>query len=135
VLAGGFVAGLNAGFIYNTFPMMGDGLVPEEFMTLTPWWHNFFENIPQVQFDHRVLAITTLVAVIWLWLSSRAAPLPPAAQRAANGLGVAAVAQVALGIATLVLVVPIPVAALHQAGALVLFSAALWLLHELRRPA
>ncbi len=135
ILSGGLVAGLDAGFIYNTFPLMGDGLVPEEFMTLSPWWANFLENIPQVQFDHRVLAITTMLAVVLLWTSALRAALPGPVRGAYHALLAVAAAQVALGISTLLLVVPVDVAVTHQAGALILFTALLWSLHQLRRHA
>jgi len=131
--SGGFVAGLDAGFIYNTFPLMGDGLVPEEFMQMTPAWLSLFEDVATVQFDHRVLAIVTLVAVVAVWGWALRQPLRAGTRSAFHGLGLAVLVQVALGITTLLLVVPVSVAAIHQAGALILFTAALWVVHELRR--
>ena len=87
-----------------------------------------------MQFDHRVLAIATLISVLLLWLAARSAPMGPGGRRAFNGLAIAAAVQVALGITTLLLVVPLSVATLHQAGALVLFTTVLWVLHEFKRP-
>jgi cytochrome c oxidase assembly protein subunit 15 len=132
VASGGFVAGLDAGFIYNTFPLMGGGLVPEEFMQLTPAWLSLFEDVATVQFSHRVLAVLTLVLVGATWGWSLRLPLRPRTLAAFHGLLLAVLAQVSLGITTLLLVVPVSLGAMHQAGALVVFTAVLWLVHELR---
>jgi len=133
VLTGGFVAGIRAGFAYNTFPLMNGHVVPPEVLMLEPWWLNFFSNMATVQFDHRLLAWVLAFLVPWFWLKSRGAPISSGARLACHALLAALVLQVALGITTLVLVVPIGLAAAHQAGAVVLFSAALWAAHELRR--
>lgn len=133
VLTGGFVAGIRAGFAYNTFPLMNGHVVPPEVFMLEPWWLNFFSNMATVQLDHRLLAWALAFLVPWFWLKSRSAPLARAARLSCHALFAALALQVALGIATLLLVVPIGLAAAHQAGAVVLFSAALWVAHELRR--
>jgi len=133
VISGGFVAGLKAGKMYNTFPMMGKYWVPPDVMALEPWWLNLFDNRATVQFDHRVLAITTFVVIVVYWLRIRKQELPGRARKAANALLHTAVLQVALGITTLLLVVPIPLAAAHQAVAMLLFTVALFLCHALRR--
>lgn len=125
VMSGALVAGLDAGFLFNTFPLMEGRLWPDESFHMEPFWLNFFEDRGAVQFDHRVLAMTTLAAAVAYWVRVRRAP--EAAMRRAGGLLLAAVGlQVALGIATLVLVVPVPLAALHQAGAVLVLTAALW---------
>ncbi|MBO6520406.1 MAG: COX15/CtaA family protein [Rhodospirillales bacterium] len=128
--SGALVAGLNAGLIYNTFPLMLGEFFPSEGFQLRPWYLNFFEDIPTVQFDHRWLAITTFILALVTWATARryAAPV----RMRANGLMLAALVQVGLGIATLLLVVPIPLAAAHQAGAVLLFGCAVWLRHGLR---
>ena len=131
VVAGGLVAGLNAGMTYNTWPLMDGGIVPAGALELSPWWLNGFENIAMVQFDHRVLAYASLAAIVWLWRAVRNAESPSRARSAANALAAMAVLQVILGIATLLLVVPLPLAVLHQAGAALLFSLALWTAYEL----
>jgi cytochrome c oxidase assembly protein subunit 15 len=133
VLTGGFVAGIRAGFAYNTFPLMNGHVVPPELFMLQPWWQNFFSNMATVQFNHRLLAWLLAFVVPWFWLRGRRARLPAPARLASHGLLAALVLQVVLGIATLLLVVPIGLAAAHQAGAVVLFTAALWVAHELRR--
>jgi len=133
VLTGGMVAGLRAGLSYNTFPLMNGALVPPEILMLDPWWKNFFWNLATVQFDHRAIAWTLAILVPILWWRVRTTrDLSPRAEVGANLLLTALVAQIALGISTLLLVVPVPLAALHQAGALLVFAAALHLAHALR---
>ena len=132
LIAGGFVAGLRAGYIYNTFPDMNGEWVPEGYARLTPWILNWFETIPAVQFNHRVLAEVTWLAVAVLWFQSLKAGLSRRARLAFHGLFAAACLQVALGISTLLLVVPVPLAAAHQAGAILLITAALVARHTVR---
>jgi len=132
IAAGGFVAGLNAGLVYNTFPLMDGSFVPLGYAQLQPFIRNWFENVPAVQFDHRLLAMTTAVAVVLLWLAGRRATLPHLAQLALHALLAAAALQFALGVSTLLLVVPIPLAAAHQAGAVLLLTTAIVLRHTLR---
>ena len=133
IVSGGFVAGLKAGEIYNTFPKMGSSFVPPGLLALDPLWRNLFENTTTVQFDHRLLAITTFLVIVVFWWRSRRADLPQRARRAAHALLVAAGLQVALGISTLLLSVPIILAAGHQAVAMLLFTVALYLVHSLRK--
>ena len=139
--SGAFVAGLDAGHAYNTFPLMGGRIVPEEYWAEgLPAWRNALENTAAVQFHHRVLALSTLGTTSAVWAASfmgaaaAAAPLPAAAATAMHALVAVASAQVTLGIATLLSAVPVWLGAAHQAGALTLFSAALVLLHTLRAP-
>jgi cytochrome c oxidase assembly protein subunit 15 len=133
VVSGGFVAGLKAGKIYNTFPMMGQYWVPPDVMTLEPWWRNLFDNMATVQFDHRVLAITTFLLIVTLWFRLPRTDLPSRARKGVNALLHTGILQVALGIATLLLVVPVPLAAAHQGIGMLLFTAALFLTHSLRQ--
>jgi cytochrome c oxidase assembly protein subunit 15 len=133
ILAGGFVAGTRAGFAYNTFPLMDDRLVPEGYAQLHPFALNWFENIAAVQFDHRLLAVATAGVIALVWLAGQGAGLPQPARAALHALAAVALLQVALGIATLVLVVPIPLAAAHQADAVLLLTAAIVFRHTLRR--
>lgn len=132
IVSGAFVAGLDAGLIYNTFPLMGDGLVPPDLLAEQPVWRNFFDNMTTVQFTHRVLAVSLFLLIVVVWLGARRLALPPRARLAASLVPAAAALQVTLGISTLLLVVPVSLAAAHQAGALVLFTALVWALHELR---
>jgi len=132
IISGGFVAGLRAGKIYNTFPMMGDHWLPPGLAALEPGWRNLFDNITTVQFDHRVLALATLALVLSYWVGARRAALPGRAGRAANALLHISIVQVALGILTLMLAVPAILAASHQAVAMLMFTVALYLVHSLR---
>jgi cytochrome c oxidase assembly protein subunit 15 len=127
ILSGGMVAGLRAGHAYNTFPLMNGHLVPPEILMLEPWYRNFFYNVATVQFVHRGLFWVLLVAVPLLWWRTRSGP--------AALLLAAFVAQAALGISTLLLAVPIPIAAMHQAGAVLVLAAALWAAHASGKPA
>ena len=132
IAAGGFTAGTRAGFVYNTFPLMGGHIVPSEYARLAPLWRNWFENVAAVQFDHRVLAMATAAAALLLWIAGCRASLPKPARLALHALLAAAVLQVTLGISTLLLVVPVPLAAAHQAAAVLLLTAAIVLRHALR---
>lgn len=131
-LSGGLVAGLDAGLAYNTFPLMGGRVIPEGMFSLQPVTRNLFENLITVQFDHRVLATLVFCVTLGLWVWSLRRQPPTRTKMAFHSMLVAALLQVALGISTLLLVVPIPLAAAHQAGALVLFTASLWVASELR---
>lgn len=130
--SGGFVAGLNAGLAYNTFPLMDGAFIPAGYALLSPWPLNLFENSIAVQFNHRVLAELAVVAALGLWLWSRRLPRGASARRACDLILGLAGLQLGLGIATLLLVVPVWLGALHQAGALLLLTAALWALHRTR---
>jgi len=115
VFLGGLVAGLNAGLIYNTWPLMDGGLIPGGLTDLRPWWRNMFESVETVQFQHRMVAyLLTAIAIVHA-IQARGTP---AAGRAAV-IGLAVLAQAALGIATLLAVVPLELALLHQVGAAV----------------
>ena len=131
--AGGFTAGLHAGLSYNTFPLMDGSFVPAGYAQLQPFARNWFENVAAVQFDHRLLAEATLTAALLLWLIGWRAALPRPAHLALHALFAAALLQFALGVSTLLLVVPVPLAAAHQAGAVLLLTAAIVLRHTLRR--
>lgn len=132
ILAGGFVAGTRAGFVFNTFPLMNGHFFPPGLYGMDPWWVNIFENVATVQFNHRLLAYVVLIAVLYYWQIGRRAGLGPSARTAFNLLLAAVVAQITLGIATLLLVVPVSLGALHQAGALIVFSLSVTLNHALR---
>lgn len=120
VVLGAFVAGTNAGMIYNDFPFMGGGVLPPE------GWAQPTEDPATIQFNHRWAAVLTVVAIFWLWLRGRDMGLTPGQRRAAATFAVIAGAQLALGVATLLTVVWLPLAAAHQGVALALFLAAVW---------
>lgn len=136
VLSGGLVAGIRAGSAYHTFPLMNGHIVPPEIFMLAPWHLNFFNNMATVQFDHRLLAWLLALLVPWFWWKTRRLELNPSAHpyaRLAAHLLLGTLAmQIALGISTLLLAVPIPLAAAHQGGAVLIFAAALFAAHSLR---
>jgi len=131
-VTGGFVAGIRAGFAYNTFPLMNGHWVPPEMFMLDPWYLNFFNNMATVQFDHRLGAWLLALLAPWFWLRARREALTPRAKLAIDLLLSMLALQIALGIATLLLAVPIPLAAAHQGGAVLLLTAALLVNHALR---
>jgi cytochrome c oxidase assembly protein subunit 15 len=132
IAVGGFVAGLDGGMIYNTFPKMGDHWIAPDLFFQSPWWANVFENPVTAQFLHRLTAGFVAIALISLLVRARRADLGHALRRRFNYLPFGLLGQAALGIATLVLVVPLPLAVAHQAGAFILFSLGLHALHGLR---
>ena len=132
-LTGGLVAGIRAGFAYNTFPLMNGHVVPPEILMLEPLWRNPFWNMATVQFDHRLLAWTLAVVTPLAWWRIKREPAaPPRARIGAHLMLLALVVQITLGIATLLNVVPLPLAAAHQAGAVLLLAAALNVAHAVR---
>ncbi|MSO76564.1 MAG: heme A synthase [Alphaproteobacteria bacterium] len=128
VVAGALVAGNDAGLVYNSFPLMDGYLLPPDYLRpdIEPAWRNLFESHAAVQLHHRVLALASLAVILWFWWAHRRHPgmaLPAAL------LATMALAQVALGIATLLAAVPIALGVLHQAGAFGLFLAVVWTAH------
>ena len=135
ILSGGFVAGLKAGYAYNTFPLMDGHWIPEVIFMQTPLWRNFFENIATVQFGHRLLATLVFFSVIVLWMTARRYALPATVKTSLHLMLAAVFLQVGLGISTLLLHVPVALAATHQAGALLLLTIALYTHHRMTRAA
>jgi cytochrome c oxidase assembly protein subunit 15 len=134
IASGAFVAGLHAGLIDNSFPLMEGRLAPPGLWLDRPLLANLFENPVTAQFDHRLLAESLVALLLLFWATSWRwrATLPARARAALDVLPLLALLQASLGVTTLLLVVPLPLAAAHQAGALAVFTAALWLSHELR---
>ena len=133
ILSGGFVAGTRAGYAFNTFPLMDGRLIPAGLFEMSPVWRNFFENIVTVQFDHRVLATLLFIIIPVFWFKAGKADIQPLAKTASHLLLAALALQITLGISTLLLVVPVALAAAHQAGAIILLTAALFASQQLRR--
>ena len=118
------VAGLRAGLVYNTWPLMSGKWLPEGLFGLTPWPASIVDDVTTAQFDHRIVAYLVVVfALVAAFAAYRRAPGSSLAWRAAGLVGLA-LAQAALGVATLLFVVPIGLALAHQAMALLLFGAA-----------
>ena len=133
ITAGAFVAGLDAGHAWNTFPGMGGGFVPPGYGRMEPFWRNWFEDPAAVQFHHRWLGIVTFLAAVALWAGlARAEGVAPRARRWGATTAAIATIQAGLGIGTLLLAVPIPLAALHQFGAVMLLTGALLTLQAVR---
>ena len=133
ILSGGFVAGLRAGKSFNTFPLMAGQVVPPGYGQLDGFFKDAFENPASAQFHHRVLAILTVFVAVGLWLRVRAADAPARVVRAQRNVALIAATQVCLGITTLLLVVPVAVAALHQLVAVALLGATVLAAHAARR--
>jgi cytochrome c oxidase assembly protein subunit 15 len=134
ILSGGFVAGLRAGFAYNTFPTMNGEWIPTGILHMTPLWRNLFENGITAQFDHRVLATLLFLLIPTLWWTARKCSLPGELRVGLHLLLAALALQVTLGISTLLLHVPVPLASAHQGGALLLLTASLFVSHRLLQP-
>ncbi len=133
IVAGGFTAGTHAGFVYNTFPMMDGHLIPAEYARLSPFWMNLVDNKAAIQFDHRLLATLTALSIgAVLLVGLRATGLGSKAHNAIMLLGWAVLIQYALGVTTLLLVVPVWAGAVHQTFAAVLLGVMLYALHCLR---
>ncbi len=127
---GALTAGLDAGLVYNeTFPKMGGTWLPPDLLHRNPLWINFFENHVAVQFTHRWLAVTTALAVLSLWGH---ALMKNKARIIFHLLAAMACAQAALGIATLLSGVALPLAVAHQSGAVILLLLLVYCLYEVR---
>ncbi|MDO8249011.1 MAG: COX15/CtaA family protein [Rhodoferax sp.] len=130
-LSGALVAGIHAGLAYNTFPLMNGAFLPPESFLLEPLWLNFFSNMATVQFDHRLLAWTLLALVPWF--ARRVWRDFPAARPVAMAMSLWLLLQISLGIGTLMMRVPVSLASMHQAGAMILFALVIWTNHAIRR--
>ncbi len=126
IYLGALVAGLRAGYAYNTWPLIDGALVPDSARLFfnTPLWRNFFENALTVQFNHRMLAYLLFVGALLHWVDVARTVKNEQARVGAFVLFAAIVLQVALGIATLLLQVPISIALLHQAAAMLVLTVA-----------
>jgi cytochrome c oxidase assembly protein subunit 15 len=138
LLAGALVAGTDAGFGYNTWPLINGAFIPSGLGEASPWYLNPFENLLTVQFDHRMLGyavvLMTLAQALWLFL----ARAPQTLINSTTALAVLALMQATVGVWTLLLVVPIELGLAHQAGAIAVFAVALyhlWLTRHVSAPA
>lgn len=128
ILAGGFTAGLHAGLAYNSFPLMDGRMVPQGYTALHPLLLNLTENVAAVQFDHRLLATITLILVTTMAVVCWRSELP---RTLCGCLAAAVIGQYILGVTTLLLVVPVSIATLHQLGAVLLLTVILIVVHRL----
>jgi cytochrome c oxidase assembly protein subunit 15 len=125
IMLGGFVAGLDAGLTYNTWPLMDGKFVPDGLFAHAPWWLSPFEDVTTVQFDHRMMAYIVTAAVLALYVIGRRQHLSGVARTSSITLVAAVALQVLLGIWTLLSSAPVWLSALHQLGAVVLLTTAL----------
>jgi cytochrome c oxidase assembly protein subunit 15 len=135
ILYGAFVAGMKAGFAFNTFPFMAGKLIPPNLGELSPAWLNLFENPATVQWIHRSLGWVALFTANGLWTAVLRKKTPRGEiRRGATMLAHLTFMQFVVGVATLIFAVPLTLAVLHQLGAALIVSALAWLGHSLHRP-
>lgn len=132
LVTGGIVAGTRSGLAYNTFPLMNGHVIPPELFMLDPWYRNFAHNPATIQFDHRLFAWALAFVVPWTWWRALQGSLDPRTRFLFHLLLASLVAQIVLGITTLLHAVPVVLGAAHQGGALVVFTVVLLLNHALR---
>lgn len=130
LLSGGFVAGLDAGRTFNTFPLMGGQVVPPGYYLPGTGWRNAFENPAAAQFHHRVLALATAVTLLCLAVAARRAPVSARLRRTTTIAGLVVLLQLSLGITTLLLGVPVAIAVLHQVTGVMVLTAMLVAVHH-----
>ncbi len=132
IIYGAFVAGLKAGYIFTTWPKMGDAWIAEAVTYMRPFYINFLEGLAGVQFVHRYIAYLLIILAGVIWFYSNKYSLSKAQNTGVNLLVLTTLVQVVLGIFTLVYRVPISLGVIHQAGAFFLFTFNLFLIHRLR---
>lgn len=119
IIYGAFVAGLKAGLIHNTWPLMGGALIHENTFALSPFWENIVNHKDGVQFIHRSIAIVLLIVIlIYINKIKKEASLQLA--KSLKLAGIIIIAQFILGVLTLVLRVPVSLGVIHQVGAIIL---------------
>jgi cytochrome c oxidase assembly protein subunit 15 len=132
IVYGAFVAGMKAGFAFNTFPLMAGALVPSNLFELTPGWTNLFENPATIQWIHRILGWAAFFSTNGLWFALARRRVPRGEiHRQVAAIAQMTIVQFALGVATLVWVVPLTLAVLHQFGAALLVILLTRLGHQL----
>lgn len=131
IITGALVAGLDAGLIYNTYPLMDGSIVPDDLFALTPWYKNLGENIATVQFIHRHLALVVMAFVMYLTFHLLVRYQDGLMKRFSCSLLLLVVLQFTLGVITLLSVVSLPIALLHQFGAILLFTNLLFIINLL----
>lgn len=130
ILYGGLVAGLKAGWAYNTFPLMAGQWIPNSLMYLQPWYLNFFDNMTTVQFIHRSLAWTIFFSISIIFIWSRLKGKGIFSSSTLLGLLILVFIQFILGVLTLIYHVPVTLGVLHQLMAVLLLAVSLRWLHE-----
>ncbi len=132
IIYGAFVAGLDAGKIYNTFPTMNGAFIPENTFSLDPFWTNLVEHKDGVQFLHRNIAYLVVLLIGVIWFKARKLTLLPTQRKGITALLVVVLLQFVLGVLTLLYSVPVALGVMHQLGALVLLLTLLYANHRLK---
>lgn len=130
IMYGAFVAGLDAGFVYNTWPKMGNQWIADAVTKLHPLWKNFVDSVGGVQFMHRYIAYIVVAIIATIWFKARKLDLSKSQIRGVNFLGIMVLVQFTLGVCTLVFHVPIVLGVLHQLGAFTLLAATVFTLQR-----
>ena len=133
IVLGAFVAGMKAGLAYNTWPLMDGQFIPDGLGIMTPWYLNLFENAMTVQFNHRMVAYAVGVLAIGHAISVIRSADDGRIVKTVSFLLLAVFMQIALGIWTLLAHVPLALALVHQAGAVIVFGLAVWHRHAMWR--
>ena len=132
IIWGAYVAGLNAGMVYNTWPKMGEAWIADSVTSMSPLWKNFIESLAGVQFVHRYLAYIVVAAILIAFFRGRKIQLFSNQRKALNVLVLAVSFQFVLGVLTLMLAIPISLGLLHQLGAFILLGSTVFALHRFR---
>lgn len=132
IIYGAFVAGLKAGYVYTTWPKMGDRWIADAVTAMEPFYRNFLEGLGGVQFIHRYIAYALIALAVYLWIKSRKVSATQAQRTGTNLLLGMTTIQIALGVFTLVYAVPVAMGVIHQVGAFFLLAIAVYLLHRLQ---
>ena len=132
IIYGAFVAGLDAGFIHNHWPMMSEGKFMHEtvFIEQQPWYKNFFEGKSGVQFAHRILAYIVVFLIIAIWQKSKKLQLTSLQSNGIFSLLIVVGIQFLLGVFTILYQVPVWLGVAHQVGAFILLSSMIFTLHR-----
>ena len=128
---GALVAGLKAGHIFNTWPLMGERFAPDGLMSLSPWWRNLLDNAVTTQFDHRMGAYVLTALVVVLFIKSRAEGAT--VLKASSILLATILLQMVMGIVMLLQYVPVSWGTAHQGGGVLVLAALTYLMHLGRR--
>jgi len=134
IVYGAFVAGLDAGKVYNTWPKMNERWIAEAVYAMSPLWENFVNGLAGVQFIHRELAYLILGLIIYIFFKAKSLQLIKIEQQAVNLLLITVCLQVILGITTLIMGVPIWLGIAHQIGAFLLLGASVFSLFIFKKP-
>lgn len=131
IILGAFVAGLDAGLAYNSFPDMNGQMIPSGLFMIDPWYKNFFDNVTTVQFNHRVMAYVVSILIIGFKFYTYKHKISPPLNNAINIMLLLLIIQFSLGVFTLLKSVPVPLASAHQIVAVLLFASSLFVSYSI----